>query len=396
MSSSNPSKIILQSPSPNILVMSHEKKSNNTNKKKKLNMFLVHDDEEHLTRQISSNEGYYHDGGESASVPFVWESQPGTPKVIRFRETSLPPPLTPPPSYYQNATATPKKPTFVNNAKNKSPSKSSLLKAMLLFPKKRVSRNNNNKGGVVVPPSPESPNSWSHSSSSSSSSWRPTSYSVPNSPMVHPRKNGHLTTQDEDLYDVNDSNLCFGNARSRGCYSSMFKKKSNRTRCSPSDVARVIQRLGDKQKECVHEMRFGALEHLSITNMSKQVMMELVDSFNTKDNTMSTTLGTIKLDSTKVAHALGLNGTGDFFDKKIDNKTLNDEQKAAVKSFKGATSKKLKKIVLETIPNTEENKRKFKKAFILYVQKIFLCANSTMPLSPKIFHRLLMLTIQDK
>ncbi|MED6227683.1 hypothetical protein PIB30_116269, partial [Stylosanthes scabra] len=65
--------------------------------------------------------------------------------------------------------------------------------------------------------------------------------------------------------------------------------------------------------------------------MSKQVMMELVDSFNTKDNTMRTTLGTIKLDSTKVAHALGLNGTGDLFDKKIDNKTLNDEQKAAVK-----------------------------------------------------------------
>ncbi|MED6155045.1 hypothetical protein PIB30_001726, partial [Stylosanthes scabra] len=86
-----------------------------------------------------------------------------------------------------------------------------------------------------------------------------------------------------------------------------------------------------------------------------------------------------------VAHALGLNGTGDLFDKKIDNKTLNDEQKAAVKSFKGATSKKLKKIVLETIPDTEENKRKFKRAFILYVQKIFLCANNTMPLSPKHF-----------
>ncbi|MED6146428.1 hypothetical protein PIB30_034449 [Stylosanthes scabra] len=227
MSSSNTSKIILQSPSHNILVMSHDEKksnnTNNTNKKKKLNMFLVHDGEEHLTRQISSNEGYYHDGGESASVPFVWESQPGTPKLIRFRETSLPPPLTPPPSYYQNAT--PRTPTFVNNAKNnKSPSKSSLLKAMLLFPKKRVSRNNNNKATVGVPPSPESPNSWSHSSSSSSSlSWRPTSYSVPNSPMVHPRKNG-VTTQDGDLYDVNDSSLCFGNARSRGCYSSMFKK----------------------------------------------------------------------------------------------------------------------------------------------------------------------------
>ncbi|MED6193492.1 hypothetical protein PIB30_019965 [Stylosanthes scabra] len=51
--------------------------------------------------------------------------------------------------------------------------------------------------------------------------------------------------------------------------------------------------------ECVREMGFGALEHLSTTNMSKQLMMELVDCFNTKDNTMRTTLGTVKLDATK-------------------------------------------------------------------------------------------------
>ncbi|KAL4364886.1 uncharacterized protein DS421_7g210720 [Arachis hypogaea] len=175
-SKSNPSNIILQSP-PNILVMSQK----NNKKKKKLNMFLVHD-EEHLSRQVSSNEGYYHDVGESASVPFVWESQPGTPKVVRFRETSFPP-LTPPPSYnYQNAT--PKNPLFTNGKNNKNSSKSTSLFKALLFPKKR--NNNNNKGCVVVPPSPESPNSWSHSLSSSSSSlsWRPTSYSVPNSPMI--------------------------------------------------------------------------------------------------------------------------------------------------------------------------------------------------------------------
>jgi len=61
-------------------------------------MFLDHDK---LARDLSnlSNEAYH---VESASVPFVWESQPGTPKV-RFKENSLPP-LTPPPSYFQNAT----------------------------------------------------------------------------------------------------------------------------------------------------------------------------------------------------------------------------------------------------------------------------------------------------
>ncbi|MED6133641.1 hypothetical protein PIB30_030036 [Stylosanthes scabra] len=122
--------------------------------------------------------------------------------------------------------------------------------------------------------------------------------------------------------------------------------KSNRTRCSPSDVARLIKALGNEQKACVRDMGFGAFEHLSIKNMSKRIMMELVDCFNTKDNTMRTTLGTIKLNVPKDGHPLGLNARGDTFEKKIDNKQLNDEQKAAVKMFKGVTSKTLKKIVI--------------------------------------------------
>ncbi|TKY56589.1 hypothetical protein E2542_SST21034 [Spatholobus suberectus] len=173
-------------------------------------------DHEKLTRELSnlSNEGYH---GESASVPFVWESQPGTPKV-RFKENSLPP-LTPPPSYFQNAT---KKPTI--KAKNRNSPKASFLQT--LFPKRAT-----NKRGV--PPqagssnflsySSSSPSSSSSSSSSSSLSFslpRPTSYSVPSSPMIHSRKG----VEDEDLCELTSSGLCFGNARSRGCYSSIFKK----------------------------------------------------------------------------------------------------------------------------------------------------------------------------
>ncbi|MED6131292.1 hypothetical protein PIB30_008627 [Stylosanthes scabra] len=76
---------------------------------------------------------------------------------------------------------------------------------------------------------------------------------------------------------------------------------------------------------------------------------------------------------------------GDAIDKKVANKKLNDEQKAAVKSFKGATAKTLKKIIMQTKPNSEENTRKFKRVFILYVQKTFLCATNTSPFSPKHF-----------
>ncbi|KAK9291219.1 hypothetical protein L1049_009407 [Liquidambar formosana] len=76
---------------------------------------------------------YY--GGASGAVPFMWESQPGTPKHT-FCDNTLPP-LTPPPSYYFNST---KKPI-------KKHSRSNLLHS--LFP--RMIRKKDH-----VPPSPSS------------------------------------------------------------------------------------------------------------------------------------------------------------------------------------------------------------------------------------------------
>ncbi|MED6161275.1 hypothetical protein PIB30_059298 [Stylosanthes scabra] len=110
--------------------------------------------------------------------------------------------------------------------------------------------------------------------------------------------------------------------------------KSNRTRCSPSDVAELIKELGDTQMECVREMGFGALEHPSTTNMSKQLMMELVDCFNT----MRTTLGTVKLDATKVGHALVLNGTGDTFEKKNSQQDAQRRAKSCRENVQGCHS----------------------------------------------------------
>ncbi|KAL9316473.1 hypothetical protein ACSQ67_017474 [Phaseolus vulgaris] len=173
---SNPSNNTLQRPSIIVVEKPHSKE-------KDMVMFLDHDK---LERDLSnlSNEAYH---VESASVPFVWESQPGTPKT------------------------TPK-------VKNKNSPKSTFLQT--LFPKRR-------KDGA--PSQTGSQNIWSYSSSSPSSSSssslsfsspRPRSYSVPSSPMIHTRKD----VEDEDLCEVTSSNLCFGNARSRGCYSSMFKK----------------------------------------------------------------------------------------------------------------------------------------------------------------------------
>ncbi|CAK9319817.1 unnamed protein product [Citrullus colocynthis] len=62
-----------------------------------------------LSRESSranySSRIYY--GGLSGAVPFVWESQPGTP-IHRFSD-NLTPPLTPPPSYFSDSVKKPLK-----------------------------------------------------------------------------------------------------------------------------------------------------------------------------------------------------------------------------------------------------------------------------------------------
>nr|GMC85910.1 YLP motif-containing protein 1-like [Ipomoea batatas] len=83
---------------------SHQNNNNNVREK---SFRIRHDDlklfSRFLSRQETSNR-YYGD----VSVPFVWESQPGTPKH-RFADSAaaLRPPLTPPPSYYSNSKFTP-------------------------------------------------------------------------------------------------------------------------------------------------------------------------------------------------------------------------------------------------------------------------------------------------
>lgn len=160
---------------------------------------------------IHDDDGYsqqlYNHGGITVSIPFNWESQPGTPKV-RFRDDAVPP-LTPPPSYF----CTPARDT--NNSKLRR--KAKFLTSIL--PKLRSSS----------PPSPTS------SSSSSSSSFKS---SVPPSPAVGGRA-GTSTSRlslptragkwEEEEFEDHVPALSFGfgrrgtNARPRGCYLAMIR-----------------------------------------------------------------------------------------------------------------------------------------------------------------------------
>ncbi|CAL0302586.1 unnamed protein product [Lupinus luteus] len=121
----------------------------------------------------------------SVAVPFVWESQPGTPKYT-FSDHTLPP-LTPPPSYYFN--------TINNNPvkKNKGSRYNNLL--MPLFQKFNLKK-------TIMSPS------------SFSSSWP--SSDLSSSKVVSMGKNGRrrFLSYGEDGVISPTSTLCFGIPRS--------------------------------------------------------------------------------------------------------------------------------------------------------------------------------------
>ncbi|XP_020208729.1 uncharacterized protein LOC109793685 [Cajanus cajan] len=91
----------------------------------------------------------------AVAVPFVWESQPGTPKYTFSHDTL--PPLTPPPSYYATRAT-----------KNKPVKKHSRFNLLLsLFPKLNLKKTMNLSPSSSSSLSSPSPSLWSSSDNSS-------------------------------------------------------------------------------------------------------------------------------------------------------------------------------------------------------------------------------------
>lgn len=156
----------------------------------------------------SSSRVYY--GRASGSVPFMWESRPGTPKH-QCRDTALPP-LTPPPSYLS-------KPSSNSKNLHKNTHKPKLLNA--IFPSRFTKKN--------CHVSPNSFSSWScasSSSSSSSSSWS-SSRSISSKFQKRclsssSRTRVHYNMEDEEDHQASGHGrgpptctLCFGGAKAK-------------------------------------------------------------------------------------------------------------------------------------------------------------------------------------
>ncbi|MED6176259.1 hypothetical protein PIB30_086382 [Stylosanthes scabra] len=77
--------------------------------------------------------------------------------------------------------------------------------------------------------------------------------------------------------------------------------KSHRTRCSPSEVAKVYITLLDKKKELVREMRFGDLvENVFNFNFSNLIMPKVVESFLIPTSSIKTNVEKISINAAKI------------------------------------------------------------------------------------------------
>ncbi|MED6151644.1 hypothetical protein PIB30_084434, partial [Stylosanthes scabra] len=110
------------------------------------------------------------------------------------------------------------------------------------------------------------------------------------------------------------------------------------TRCTPMKFRKVYDKLSPQKRALIDEIGLGAFQHLP----------------------------------------------SDLFEKKPNEfeKKLNDEEKEALNLFKGKTFTFVENMVKECPIENEEEKRTFKRAFTLFIQRCFLLPTSTHYISP--------------
>ncbi|CAH8360466.1 unnamed protein product [Eruca vesicaria subsp. sativa] len=177
----------------------------------------VRDEDEEQEDDEEDRASYY--GG--ASIPFMWESRPGTPKHNHFPDCSFSQPLTPPPSYYSaEILSTPKRQT---SSQTKVRTKLTRILSMSLFYDLRKS--SSKKTATTNHVSSGSSYSWSSTSSSSSLSSSPPH--TLRKPVSHGNKSKfkYASYKDHELASSPTSTLCYSNGGRKGFTSSMGSVK---------------------------------------------------------------------------------------------------------------------------------------------------------------------------
>ncbi|KAL4396847.1 hypothetical protein AHAS_Ahas01G0132800 [Arachis hypogaea] len=141
-------------------------------------------------------------------------------------------------------------------------------------------------------------------------------------------------------------------------------------------MADDFRKMSSEKKVIVDEMGFCALSHIPSLNVTHKLLKGLATSFNFYENTLIKRYGKISITPVKIRDALDLIVIGDAFSEKIINKDITEEQKKVIKNFKGSSLSSLTKYLLEMSIDGDKNSLKFKRIFILFLQKMLLIANN--------------------
>ncbi|RYR62067.1 hypothetical protein Ahy_A04g019406 [Arachis hypogaea] len=166
--------------------------------------------------------------------------------------------------------------------------------------------------------------------------------------------------------------------------------KTHYCRCQTKAISTVYRKTSQEKKDIVEEMGFGALANIPKMNVSNTMLKELLDQFDEEKGCLKTLQGKIYITPWKVAATLSITNGGNRFPEKVDYNNLNPADKKIFDSIKNISLVTLTRNVLDMSVEGEENRKKFKKTFVVFIQKCFLLPTMVSVASPihrpPIFH----------
>ncbi|RYR75524.1 hypothetical protein Ahy_A01g000066 [Arachis hypogaea] len=148
--------------------------------------------------------------------------------------------------------------------------------------------------------------------------------------------------------------------------------KTHDCRWQTKAIATVFRDMSQEKKDIVKKMGFGVLAHVPEMNVSHALLRELIDCYDDTKGCLKTLQEKIYITPRKVAAALGINNGENCFDENVDYTKLNLEDKAIFDSVKNISLATLTRNVLDMSIEGEENWQKFKRTFVVFIQKRFL------------------------
>ncbi|RYR36475.1 hypothetical protein Ahy_A09g041441 [Arachis hypogaea] len=122
--------------------------------------------------------------------------------------------------------------------------------------------------------------------------------------------------------------------------------------------------------------------HIPPINVLHKLLKELTYSFNLIRNTLDTSYGVLTINQKNIVAVLSLNASGALFLSKVNFKEFIEENKEVYRNFQGKTLKQLTDLITKIGVDRDEDQLMLKRAFIIYIQMLFLLPTTINKISP--------------